>query len=561
MSDLLRELEVLTLDCQATGASPDHGDVLELGWARCRATGIVGSVRSFWVVPKSGRRVRQVVRELTGWTDACMDEAMDERIVWTALCDEITPIAELATPRRVPTVIHFARFELPFLRDLHARIGAGVEFPFDAVCLHAIAARLFPDLPRRSIRALSGYLGHSPELVRRAAGHVEATAFVWHEVLPLLEHVGVDTWSALKAWLETPAPAKRRARRVYPLAPERRRALPDEPGIYRFLRRNGDVLYVGKATSLRKRVASHFKTRGPVTERGLELLTQVSDVEHTVTKSLLEAALLETDEIKRLDPPYNVQLKSADRTAWFASKDFRDAVSAPDDRHRVGPLPSPRALLPLWALGALSRGDEPSPGLCAAALSVPVPFLPDRALFLEGWRGFFADHLATADSDAGRSLEKASVALWLERGRDEGEAPEASAPNVWDIARVRRRLDRSLVQSGLLLRRARFLCLLAGSTVAFREHGSAVARCIAVSRGELGDRCELPNIGAVAELPMREPGAFDERRRCFDAAIYDRLRVLLTELHRILDEGGDVALCIGRRTFAGDRLRALMRAV
>jgi DNA polymerase III subunit epsilon len=561
MSDLLRELEVLTLDCQATGASPDHGDVLELGWARCRDAGIVGSVQSFWVVPKTGRRVRQVVRELTGWTDACMDEAVDERIAWTTLCDEITPIADRTTPRRVPTVIHFARFELPFLRDLHARLGGSDEFPFDAVCLHAIAARLFPDLPRRSIRALSGYLGHSPELVRRAAGHVEATAFIWREILPLLEKAGIVTWTGLKAWLETESPTPRRARRVYPLAAERRRALPDEPGIYRFLRRNGDVVYVGKATSLRKRVASHFKARGPVTERGLELLTQVSDVAHTVTKTLLEAALLETDEIKRLDPPYNVQLKSADRAAWFVSKDFRDAVSTPDDTHHIGPLPSPRALLPLWALGALTRGEAPSPGLRAAALSVPVPFLPDEALFLEGWRGFSAERLATADPDVGRRVEKASLALWLERGRDEGEAPEASALNVWDVARVRRRLDRSLVQSGLLLRRARFLCLLAGSTVAFREPASDTARCISVSHGELGDRCGLPNVTAVADLPMREPGRYVERRRCFDAAIYDRLRVLLTELRRILDEGGDVALRVGRRTFAGERLAALMRAI
>lgn len=556
MNDSLRELEILTLDCQATGASPDHGDVLEIGWARCRDAGIVGSVRSFWVVPKSARRVRRVVRELTGWTEACMADAVDERIAWATLCDEIG-----SAPRQVPTVIHFARFELPFLRDLHARLGAGVEFPFDAVCLHAVAARLFPDLPRKSIRALSGYLGHSPELVRRAAGHVEATAFVWHKVVPLLEDAGVHTWSELKTWLDAAAPPARRTRRVYPLAVERRRALPDRPGVYRFVRSNGDVVYVGKATSLRKRVASHFKARGPVTERGLELLSQVADIEHTVTNSLLEAALLETDEIKRLDPPYNVQLKSEDRAAWFVSKDFRDAVTAPDDRHRIGPLPSPRALLPLWALGALCRGNESSPGVCAAALSVPAPFLPDESLFLEGWRGFSVERLTLADADAGRRIEKASLALWLERGRDEGDAPEASAPNVWDVARVRRRLDRSLVQSGLLLRRARFLCLIAGSTVAFRESGSDVARCIAVSRGELGARCELPDVSAVMDLPLREPGTYAERRRCFDAASYDRLRVLLTELRRILDEGGDVALRVGRRTFAAERLRALMRGV
>ena len=55
------------------------------------------------------------------------------------------------------------------------------------------------------------------------------------------------------------------------------------------------------------------------------MLTQVHDVSPTPTASLVEAALLETDEIKRLDPPYNVQLRSAGRQAWFASGDLRVA--------------------------------------------------------------------------------------------------------------------------------------------------------------------------------------------------------------------------------------------
>src|SRR5262249_17921469 len=158
----------------------------------------------------------------------------------------------------------------------------------------------FPELPRRNIRALAGYLGHSPDLARRAAGHVEATAFIWRALLPHLEQAPIRTWSALKDWVDQPAPRARRAGRVFPLAPERRRALPDGPGVYGFLRRSGDVLYVGKAASLKKRVASHFARRGPATERGLELLTQVHDIRPTETASVVEAALLESDEIKRL---------------------------------------------------------------------------------------------------------------------------------------------------------------------------------------------------------------------------------------------------------------------
>lgn len=561
MSDALGEIEVLTMDCQATGATPHHGDLLELGWAQCGPSGIVGEVRSFWIVPRSGRPVRRAVRELTGWTDACRAESVDESVAWDALCDDVARFSGTAKPA-VPTVIHFARFEIPFLRDLHERLGGAGPFPFDAICLHALASRLFPDLPRRNIRALSGYLGHSPELLRRSAGHVEATAFIWRAVLPLLDAAGISTWQGLKAWLDEPAPAPRRARRVFPLAQDRRRSLPDRPGVYRFVRRNGDILYVGKATSLRKRVAGHFKSSGPVTERGLELLTQVHDVQYTETPSVLEAALLETDEIKRLEPPYNVQFRTAERSAWFCSDDFGDSAPAPDERHRIGPLPSRRALSPLSALIALTGEAVPSPAVAAAALAVPVAFGPEAALFEEGWRTFVSEHLGSTATDARRRVLGAALALWLARGRSEIEgATEEAEPNAWDLARVRRRLERNLVQAGLLVRRARLLCLLAGATVAFRERERIAARCFVLVNTRIVDRRQIENVAHDIELEPHAPGTLVERRRAFDAGSYDRLRVLLTELRRVLDEGGDVALRFGRHTFTGDRLRRLLRAV
>lgn len=84
----------------------------------------------------------------------------------------------------MPTVIHWARFELTFLRAQNEAHGAGTPFPFDVVCLHAVCARLFPELPRRSLRALAGHLEASPQMVRRAAGHVDVSAFVWRALVP-----------------------------------------------------------------------------------------------------------------------------------------------------------------------------------------------------------------------------------------------------------------------------------------------------------------------------------------------------------------------------------------
>jgi DNA polymerase-3 subunit epsilon len=158
----LRELRLLVLDAQASGATPAYGDLLELGWATVGPEG-VGPVRSQWVIPRTERWVPKAVRELTGWSPKVLSEAVSEHEAWGELFADARSLAPLA-----PLAIHYARFELPFLHDLHARLGEGA-FPFAPICVHAIATRLYPQLPRRSIRALAGFLGHSPELIRRTS--------------------------------------------------------------------------------------------------------------------------------------------------------------------------------------------------------------------------------------------------------------------------------------------------------------------------------------------------------------------------------------------------------
>lgn len=87
--------------------------------------------------------------------------------------------------------------------------------------------------------------------------------------------------------------------------------LPSNPGIYLFKDREGNILYIGRATSLKDRVKSYFsndliQTRGPLL---VDMVTKASLIEHIETESVLEAIILESNEIKKHLPYYNTKEK------------------------------------------------------------------------------------------------------------------------------------------------------------------------------------------------------------------------------------------------------------
>ena len=85
-------------------------------------------------------------------------------------------------------------------------------------------------------------------------------------------------------------------------------SLPSSPGVYRMVSAKGDVLYVGKAKNLKKRVASYSKIAGQST-RILRMVAQTASLEVVSTHTEVEALLLEANLIKKLRPRYNILLR------------------------------------------------------------------------------------------------------------------------------------------------------------------------------------------------------------------------------------------------------------
>ena len=94
---------------------------------------------------------------------------------------------------------------------------------------------------------------------------------------------------------------------------EARRDLPDSPGVYVVRDRSGAALYVGKANSIRKRVASHFAGKGGGLGAGLGgtsgMLARVDSIETLITQTEAEALLAEQAFIKRYRPRFNIRLR------------------------------------------------------------------------------------------------------------------------------------------------------------------------------------------------------------------------------------------------------------
>jgi DNA polymerase-3 subunit epsilon len=292
------------------------------------------------------------------------------------------------------------------------------------------------------------------------------------------------------------------------------------------------------------------------------MLSQARGLSYVIAESPLEAALLEPDEIKRHRPPYNEALMEADRAVWFASPDLSSRSPRGASGCTVGPFPSP---LLLDRFGALTSRE-------ATALA-PAPWAPSRVVFEEGLALLCGRHRELAAGIDRRALLLLGARLWREGRRltEEDDAVTGAGERhahtddagplfarAWTPAEVATEIEGLALRCAHAIRRARWLTALVESTVTFCEPPADGARLLVIQGGEIVRR-ERAALEATPPAPDGFRRSRAERHESFSIARFDRLRVLTTELKRLVAKGHPVCVRLApRAALSSERLARVL---
>lgn len=415
----LHETTFVVVDLETTGGRANVKDpgtrpdaITEIGAVKVCGGEVLGELATL-VDP--GRPVPPQIVALTGITSAMLVDA--PRI------ESVLPTF-LEFCRGAVLVAHNAGFDVGFLRAAAQR--AEIAWPRPPVlCTVRLARRVLTrdEAPSVRLSELARLFGAATTPTHRALDDARATVDVLHGLIERVGNQGVHTYADLRSYLPNVTAAQRRNRTLAD-------TLPSRPGVYLFRGPNREVLYVGTAVNLRRRVRQYFTGADP-RARMKEMASLATAVDHVECAHDLEAGVRELRLLAAHAPQYNRRSKFPHRWWWVTLTDEPfprfSTVRAPKGARAIGPFRARADAVETAAVLARFTGVR----TCTTRLARPAvhgPACPERELSpCPAPRGITAAEYAAA---AGRAAD-------LMDGRDHS-ALEAALDHISSLADVNR---------------------------------------------------------------------------------------------------------------------------
>ena len=327
----LRETTFVVVDLETTGGRARSNDetpadaITEIGAVKVRGGVVLGE---FATLVDPQRSIPPQIVQLTGITTAMVCDA--------PTIDTVLPMF-LEFAGSSVLVAHNAGFDIGFLRAAAQRCEIPWPRP-QVLCTVRLARRVLSreEAPSVRLAALARLFAVAAQPTHRALDDARATVDVLHALIERVGNQGVHTYADLRSYLPDVTPAQRRKRVLAD-------GLPHRPGVYLFRGPSGEVLYVGTAVDLRRRVSQYFNGTDP-RGRMKEMVTLASAVEHVECAHSLEAGVRELRMLAAHAPPYNRRSRFPHRWWWVVLTDEAfprlSVVRAPRHDRAVGPFRS-----------------------------------------------------------------------------------------------------------------------------------------------------------------------------------------------------------------------------
>src|SRR5690554_3062088 len=275
------------LDIETTGGNPQRDRITEIGIRFWRAGEVVGEWQTL-LNPEV--RISGFIERLTGISNELVKDAP----LFSDIADELE--SQLAG---VIFVAHNARFDYGFIKSEFRKLGRA--FSARVLCTVRLSRALYPEHSRHNMDALINR--HNLPQVERHRAMEDVSAMLAFFEHALVEHDAGTVNQTIQRLLQRQSTPSNVPSEIFA-------ELPQGPGVYRFYGDNDVLLYVGKSTNIRQRVASHF-SGDHQSSRGIRLSESLRRVEYTETAGELGALLLELKQIKTLSPLYNRRSRAA----------------------------------------------------------------------------------------------------------------------------------------------------------------------------------------------------------------------------------------------------------